>query len=45
MGSSMVAMKGSSSGSGSSSGGDSSSDSDDSVEERTQKLLELQQEV
>ncbi|KAL6264581.1 hypothetical protein P5V15_004683 [Pogonomyrmex californicus] len=45
MGSSMVAMKGSSSGSGSSSGGDSSSDSDDSVEERTQKLLELQQEL
>jgi len=45
MGSSMVTMKGSSSGSGSSSGGDSSSESDDSVEERTQKLLELQQEV
>ncbi|XP_025990282.1 homeotic protein female sterile isoform X8 [Solenopsis invicta] len=46
MGSSMVAMKGSSSGSGSSSGGDSSSESDDSVEvERTQKLLELQQEL
>ncbi|KAL0112326.1 hypothetical protein PUN28_011984 [Cardiocondyla obscurior] len=45
MGSSMVAIKGSSSGSASSSGGDSSSDSDDSVEERTQKLLELQQEL
>ncbi|XP_071564475.1 homeotic protein female sterile isoform X3 [Temnothorax nylanderi] len=45
MGSGMVAMKGSSSGSGSSSGGDSSSESDDSVEERTQKLLELQQEL
>nr|XP_012215737.1 PREDICTED: homeotic protein female sterile-like isoform X4 [Linepithema humile] len=45
MGSSMVAMKGSSSGSASSSGGESSSDSDDSVAERTQKLLVLQQEL
>lgn len=45
MGSSIVAMKGSSSGSATSSGGESSSESDDSVEERTQKLLALQQEV
>lgn len=45
MGSSMVAIKCSSSGSASSSGGETSSDSDDSVEERTQKLLALQQEV
>ncbi|XP_029668063.1 homeotic protein female sterile-like isoform X4 [Formica exsecta] len=44
-GSSIVAMKGSSSGSATSSGGESSSESDDSVEERTQKLLALQQEL
>lgn len=44
MGSSMVPIKGSSSGS-DSSGGESSSESEDSVEERTQKLLALQQEV
>lgn len=40
----MVAMKGTSS-SASSSGEEDSSDSDDSGEERTQKLLALQQEV
>lgn len=45
MGSNIVALKCSSSGSASSSGGESSSDSDDSVQERTQKLLALQQEV
>ncbi|XP_029165013.1 homeotic protein female sterile-like isoform X6 [Nylanderia fulva] len=45
MGSSIVAIKGSSSGSATSSGGESSSESDDSVEERTQKLLALQQEL
>jgi hypothetical protein len=44
--SNMVAMKCSSSGSASSSEGESSSETDDSVEEqRTQKLLVLQQEV
>lgn len=42
--SAMVAIKGTSS-SASSSGEEDSSDSDDSGEERTQKLLALQQEV